>query len=309
MELGQAWKTDFLVISSNPKSLTPVTLAQVERPNECCFGLPALAETVFTSEYNNDEHSMISFLNNEFTNGQMYLQRFDAGVWSNVVGLTDDTYGTNFAYGFFETMYEEKAIGYLLDWAKVLTLQGEGRYRLRMFGILIDATFVNQYSLDFCLQEYKPHLADYSVRIDWYLNGNIGSLLSDERKEDYGTLDWFNQIRLPDSIFGNDKSAFERNFTRYDTGKKIWTQDNQVESYLLRISPVPNEIHRTLKINMLQADDIVITDYNSTNPTKHSKKSVIPTSDWEPNWVDGVEKASVEVEFQQAFENLQHKRC
>lgn len=308
---GTAIKQDFEVIRKSPlKSLTEPPIAQ-DDPVGCCFGMPALAETAFTSETKNDVHSPYFVWNNAFTSAEMTLQRFDGGIWVTVATLNDNTYGKFNAFAFFITMFQESAIAYELEWSKVLTINGSGRYRVRCQATpFTSATPVDQFSLEFCLFEYQDNLADKTTRWTWFLNGTIGDENDDEHKIDYGILDWRNQIRLPNSLFGNDKSAeHEKEFVKYQNGKQTWIKDSQVESYTLMTGSYPSEIHRFIKINILMADDIFVTDYNKLNPNKHVDTNVTWIGTYEPKYTKGVLKSPVETEFNQSTQNLNHKRC
>lgn len=306
---GEAQTEVFTLIQSDPSNKTLITIAQEAAPSECCFGLPAFAETVFTSEFNNDQHDVLTYWNQEFTGAVITLQRFEGNVFVDVVDITDNTLGTFDAFGFFTTIFQENAIGFLVDWALVLAAEGKGRYRFKTTGTTFTSTTVDELSLDFCLEEYNTFKAKTTVRIDWFLNSIIGDQDDDTKKKDYVTLNRFNQIRLPDSMFGNDKSDFETEYLQLDTGVQIWLSNKQVESYLLRTGLLPNEVHKLISVNILHADSIFITDYNTVNPTKHTNKSVIHIGGYEPEWVNGVLKARVTVEFEQATQNRENKRC
>lgn len=308
LKQGIVIKQKFVLIKDSPGGV-PVTVVASVNLDKCCFELPALAELSFTSEFKNDKHSAIFFWNNGFVSAEMKLQRFENGAWSDGILLSDNTYGINFAYGFYETIYKEKAQGYLLDWNLTLAIDGEGNYRIKATGTTIAGALVEQYSMDFCLKTYTEARADRTVRIDWWLNGNLGNLLNDSLKRDFGALNWFNSIRLPESKFGNDTSSYERTFVKYQNGKQIWTKDVQIEEYSLRTGRFTNELHRFIKIDILQADDIRITDYNTENAVTHQNKFVIVSGNYEPKWIDGSMFASVEVKFQQAYQNFEHRRC
>jgi hypothetical protein len=311
---GQSTKADFLLIKDNPTPETKLSFTQNE--SGCCFVLPVFAETVFTSDFYNDKFCPLFFWNRGFSTADLWLQKYVNGVWVDTVELNiDDWTETNLAYdpsvfGFFENIYNEKAIGYQLSWRLVLTDSnlGAGTYRIKSTGTAIFGGTVSKYSLEFCLQEYTQPRADETVRIEWWLNGNIGNPDDDQLKRDYGTLNWYNQIRLPGSRFGYDTSQFEREFVKYQNGKEVWLTDKQIEEYILKTGYFDRATHRYIKIDILQADDIRITDYNIQNPTPNQNKFVIVNGNYEPVWQPGTLYAPVEIKFQQAYQNLNHKR-
>lgn len=303
---GQAIKQDFLVIRDDPKTQNESFAAPENQ--DCCFILPALAEKVYTSPLKNDRHSWIQWYNQAFTEAKMTLQKVEGGEYIDVADLEDSTYGTNFEYGFYETIYDEKAIGYLIDWRKVLLEEGEGDYRIKSTGKQVIGDDVVTYSFEFCLKEFTPNRADKTVRLTWYKNGNTGSLTNDARKVDYGTLNWLNEIRLPNAYFGDDKSETEDEYTKYQPGNMVWLQQTQVEDYTLGIGLIPNMLHRFLKIDAFHSDEIYVTDYNLNNDTTHINRKVIWQSSYEPRRHRGSQLSSVTVTFKQADQNLNVKR-
>lgn len=307
--LGECIKRNFKVIRDNPEVIPPMVL--VPNTKECCFSLPALAEVTFTNELFNDKHSPLFFFNNGFSSALLYLEKYINGVWTVVKNLTDNTYGIFYDYGFFENIYKEKPIGIELNWASVLNDVdlGEGRYRVKATGTTLMSTTVDRYSFDFCLKEYNQNRADETVRISWWMNGSSGDPEDDKKRKDFGTLDWFNQLRLPLSKFGWDETETERNYVKYETGKKVWLKDSDVESYLLKVGQQPNELRRFIKFDLMKASDISITDYNIVNATRHENRFVIPASGHKPNYYDNSIMASVELKFEQQYQNHTHKRC
>lgn len=280
-----------------------------ETTSDCCIKLPVLAETVFTSNYFNDITAPLFFWGPGFSTADLKLQKYTSGAWADTATLNVSTWGTAYTYGFFTNIYSEKAIGYKLQWKLVLAAFGEGNYRIKSTGTrLIGGALISKYSFEFCLSEYTANRADETVRFEWYLNGTIGNPEKDSTKRDYGTLNWYNQFRLPDSKFGWDSSPFEHEFVKYQNGKKTWLKDSQVEEYLLKIGRMDNSIHRYIKIDVLQADEINITDYNIFNANRHQSREVIHIGSYEPNWDTGSLLADVEVKFAQRYQNHIHKR-
>jgi len=307
---GQAIRQQFKVIRFNPKPATPLNVSAENQ--DCCFFLPALAEAdnANTSQFKNDKHSFYQVYCQAFTNVVFKLQKSTSGQdYQDVATLNDNTYGINYPFGFFVTMYGENAICYTLDFAKILFEEGEADYRIKAVATpLIGSDPVLSYSFEFCLKTYTDDRANRTVRLEWYKSGNSGAIDDDTKKTDYGTLDLFNQIRLPSAMFGFDEGTFEREFVKYQNGNKIWTRDVQIEEYTLKVDPIPNYLHRFLRIDALQSDDIYITDFNLNNPTQHVNRKVIPNANYSAQWNTYTKNASVELKFQQAIQNLIHKR-
>lgn len=302
---GQAIKKNFYILQVPGTNFENMDL--IPKKKECCFTLPALAETVFTSKYKNDKHSVIWFFGELFSNAKIYLQKKINGIYVDYE-LTDDSYGTFKPFGFYTNKFNEKAIGYQIDWALILAAKGQGVYRFKCTGTPSIGDAVLYYSFEFDLRIYNDHRANRTVRVEWYRKGILGSKTNDSKIDDFGNLNYYNALRLPKSIFGFETSTFERNFVKYPNGSKIWLQDEQVEEFTLRIIQVPEPVHRFLRVDMMQSGRVIVTDYNSSNPTKHIEREVIPNSDYTPGWKEGVMTATVELKFNAFYQNLTHLR-
>jgi hypothetical protein len=305
--LGTTIKEVFEVIDNAP--LGPVFAPLLETVNleKCCFMLPALAESSFTNALKNDFHSPFFYWSNAFTTADMQLQEFTNGEWSDLVALVDNTYGRFFTYGTYGTI--EPLNGYQLQWSLVLSIHGEGTYRVKSTGAKILGGTLEKYSLDFCLKEYTDARAENSVVIDWTLTGSVGDEENDELRKDYANLGWINQLRLPNAMFSQTESEFSTETTKYQNGSMTQTSDNQVEGYLLQVASMPNTVIRFLRINAFQAFDLRFTDYNSKNPTPMTNKKVTEPSGFEQTLVAGVDKMKWSINFKPKFQNFTHKRC
>jgi len=309
--IGTITKQDFLIIRNNPISLRSEPVIEILEPTgKCCFQIKVLAESSFTNETKNDVISKIFFFDKTCTNVVMKLQSYINGTWTYIATLNNNTYGTYYSYGFHETIYNEKAVGYKIDFAEVLAEEGEGKYRIKCTAETITGVTLTKYSLEYCLYEYYNHLADETVKIEWYLNGIVGDIDTDEKRNDYGNLNWYNSIRLPQSKFGYDTSETERTFTRYQTtGSQIWTKNKVTPEYTLKTGMFNMDLHRLLQFNVLMGDIIYITDYNSQNAGAYVKKAVRPNGGYAPKWYDNSKYASVEIKFNNYYDNHEHKRC
>lgn len=276
--------------------------------NNCNFFLPALAEYEPTDDHFNDKHSVIWFFDELFTEAKIYLQSKSSGVWVDISELTDNTYGIFYEYGFFVNKFSEKSLGYLIDWSKVLNEEGPGVYRVRTSGTKSIGVFADQYSFEFNLQVYTLDRADRTTRVQWNRSGVLGNRLQDERVDDYGILNWFNQIRIPNSIFGFGNSELTEEYIRYPNGSNIWVGDSQIEELTWNIYHLPNYIHRFIQVDILQSGKILFNDYNKLAPTQTIDRIVVPVSGYKPEWIIGTINANVSVTFKPYFENLTHKR-
>ena len=309
MALGEAIKQDFKIIKNNPSG----DLVELDLPkstvNDCCFTIPVFAKSTGGDNYINDQSSVLWFYDAGFTDAVLNLQKYENGSWSEVANLNNDTYGTYYPFGFEVNDKEENLLGYLINWQLILAGLGAGTYRVQTEETTVLGDIVNRFSLEWCLQEYTDNRANYTTRIDWYNTGIIGSTTNDKDTRDFGSLNWFNQVRLPDTTFGEDTATYEREYVRYQNGQQVWLQDNSVEEYTLKTGRFPSYLHKLIKFDLLQAERILITNYDADAPVQHTDKEVIPSSNYEPNYFRGSKLADVVVTFQQAYQNHQHKRC
>jgi hypothetical protein len=73
---------------------------------------------------------------------------------------------------------------------------------------------------------------------------------------------------------------------------------------------LPESLHNLLKTDVLQADRIIVTDYNKNNAEQFIDVCVRGNSDYEPQWNESRSKlASVELKFILEFNNYRKKRC
>ena len=313
MPLGEAIYEDFLLIADNPVIATGYSIPSVS--TECCFLLNVLAETVITDALRNDKSDFIKFYGNSFSSSSMILQQFLVGVWTDVKTLNNNDVGTYFAFGFTTNTFGEKAMGYLINWQLVLTFGGlgVGSYRIKTVDLNNISPTQNQYSFEYCLQEWTQYREDGTVKLEWNMNALVGDPANDQKKRDFGTQNRYNQIRLYGD-FGRDTTPFESEFVHYQPGangkgKEVWVKNQFFDSFLLGLYPLPYYIHNFLKHDMMLGDDVRISDFNTANPIHHIQRYVKASGNFDPQWNFGSKNASVELKFEQLFQNNQHKRC
>ena len=286
---------------------------------ECCFQLPVFADLASPDDiYRNDKHSIIGKYDYSFFSVvTIFIQKWNGSAWVDEVEVIDDTYGTSYNYGYFSSSDGRLLyVGFVADFNLILDGLGEGSYRFRYKELDFNANETETiYPFEFCLKTYNENLVDFSVRFETYTKGITGDVDSDLDTWDFINVTnilpngWFNQWRLPNSFFGYNKSAYQRDYIRYQNGQEVWLQDEQVESYTWNSGFYPALLHDYIKTNILQADDITVTDYNSNNPNVIKNKAVNASSNYEPNWQYNNKKAFVDVDFIQEYQNRRKKRC
>lgn len=308
---GEAIKQDFIFVLEDPNPQTPVLDLPDSTTRDCCsdFFLLALADTGSIDELKNDKAGFLFFFSTAISSATLKLQKATNGVFADIDDLDDSTYGTFFAFGFFVNDAGEQFIAYQLEWKKVLTLKGAGTYRVKADGIVSFGGINTQLSTEYCLSQYTAERANKTVRIEYFLSGQLG-IADDKKIKDLGTLNFFNGIRLS-GFFGFPTSTYETDHIQFANGQRVFVEDEQEPEFTLKLAPdTASFIHELMRTDVMQADRIEITDYNANNPQAFIKKAVIKNSEYAPNWNKLQNKtASVEVKFIQEFNNLKKLRC
>lgn len=320
MSGGEVCTQTFNLISSAPVGADDALNLPETTVLDCCFSLSVLAQLSGTVDTENDKVRVLFAREENITDILLKLDKFVAGSFSEVANLTDDTYGTNFPFAFFQTLNADGSVlknyrGYEIEWQKVLIAFGEGTYRIRTEETTIFATTVNNFSLEWCLKIYTPERADGTVRISYIQDGIIADINNYKLTKDYFGLNWFNQIRIP-AFFGNETSTYEREYVEFTNRQRKSIADTQEPEFSLNTRRLPSFVHDILKTDVLQANQILITDYNKNNvknangSTKYVDFCVQGNSDYDPQWNESRSVlASVEIKFRLEFNTFRKKNC
>lgn len=304
---GQCTTETFYILSPAGDGVVQ-NLQPIARPGCDNFYLPVFAEEAITNDLYNDKHSVIWFFDELFTEAHIFLQKKTGGSYIDVAEITDNTYGTFYELGFFINKFGESAIGVQIDWQKILTEEDTGVYRFKVTAVKSIGTFEPEYSFEFRLLKYSAARADQTVRVEWYRNGVLGDRSIDQKLNDYGVLNWYNQIRLPFTIFGFDTNEQVSEYVKYPNGANDWIQDSAVRELTLQIDRLPAAIHTFVEVDIMLAGYQIITDYNTQAPTKNVNRRVVPTSGYKPEYQQGTDLAPCTVTFKPYYENLTHLR-
>lgn len=299
---GDAIKKDFLLILKS--GAQPETIEYIESAAErCCFKMKVLADVASSTSSKNDVTSAYFGYYQNVTNVVLSLWKDDVDT-----GVVLGTYGTLYAYGFHEDD-GKKYIGYQINWKAILTepTLGEGEYFVRATKTMLTGGTQTEDSFTWCLQQFTNARAEGTVKIEFTHTGIIGDYLLDDEQKSFKDLDWYNSIRLEGQVYG-EKSEFEIEEIQYNSGTKIDSKVDQDPIYELILHPIPNFLHRYMKIEALLADEILITDYNTDNPLKPIvQKAVLFKGNYEPQWKGRNPNASVIIQLNQKINNLRKK--
>lgn len=310
---GECIKDDFLFIADNP---FPEVIAPdlPDRTHDCCsyFKLKALASIADADPLKNDRKGFIWWFDPVITTVVMELEKADnSGTYSTLATLNTGTYGTFYAYGFFTNGFGEKFIGYQLEWRNVLTAHGPGMYRVKVnltAAIGSPALTGFFYSYEYCLEHYTGETANGTVRIEYYISGRLGRMDTDKKQKDFGTLDWYDQIRLS-GWFGFPKATYETEYTTRTDGSRKYVEDNQEPEYVMTLFNLPAFVHNLMRVDVMMADTVAVTDYNAENAETFVQKYVQKASEYSPNWHELQSKlASVNLKWRQEYNNYRKLR-
>lgn len=312
MSNGEIIAKKFIFVQADPDQ-TPRTLdLPANTALDCCFCIPALAESGSTDELKNDIANFIYHFGSTVTTSTLYLQKHNGAEFADVAALTGSSvYGTDVPFGSISTG-DLNYIGYQLEWEKVLTAEGIGSYRVRIeytsLGSVIDL-----FSFPYKLQIYNPVRADETVRVDFYNDKIIGKYDDPKLTRNFlpfTSLGWRNQLRLPNSIFGYPTSTYEQEEVRYLSGRRVDNKNEQEPEYKLIVGGAPYWLHDYIRTEVLQSDLISITDYNSTNPAGCFVEFDVKNSGgYEPGWEADLQNVPVEMTFRIDTNNLRSLIC
>lgn len=305
---GEASSKKFFLISENQTPESSTLDLPASRLRKCCpgFQLTVFADISSNDTFKNDYHRPIWRFDPSVSTVVLKLFK-GAAELATLSGST--TYGTNYDYGYIVNSFGEKMVSYNIEWKKVLTLHGQGIYKVKAF---VTPSFGDPFVLEdfeFCLRQYNADLVDGSVKLEYTNRAKIGDKNDDKKVFDYGKQDVKDMIRLP-GRFGYPTASYEEDRNRYNNGARKYVKDTQKPLLTLTLKPIHAILHELMRVDVMMSDELLITDYNSTNPLKYNQKAVYKDDGYEPNWKpDASEYASVVVKFNQYYNNLDKSRC
>lgn len=306
------WSEYFGLIPVNPvdeptQVLTPEQL-------DCCGDLvwKVLADSATSDPLKNDVTNFIEWYDKVgITDCVVYLNKSD-GTRIDLTG--DSTYGTPYDFGFdimpnVDTNGNgEKAVGYYVEWKKVLADLGEGVYFLEFEATTLFGATSIKYTPAFCLKQYTVERANGTVRLEYYLNGIVGKNENDKKVRDYLQSNWYNQYRFSGFFFYKN-SNYKVDEIQYQNGFIDEVEHSQEPEYLLKLKPIPFYKHDILRTDILMSNKILVTDYNTKNIDNYYQKEVKKTGNYEPVIHPLQRKiASVDINFKQGYNNLNKYR-
>lgn len=308
---GECIQQIFKMIPKSPVPNTDLVNLPANPLPGCCsdFVIKVLADDTGEA-MSNDISGTYLWCDPVVTAATMKLKKFSSSLatWEDADDLDDNDYGVLYPFGSIVNSLGQKFIAYKIDWAKVLDLLGEGSYKV---AFSITAPVFGEQVIDsyeYCLKTYTPERADGTIRLEYFLNGVIGDYSDDTKIRDFANLNWYNQLRVP-GYFGYPKSTYKSEDVEYENGQSNFIEDEQTPLYKMKIKMIPFFMHEIIRTDYMQADRLLVTDYNSRNNGSYISKGIRKESGYEPNWHElGSEFASVELQFRNEFNNYRKLR-
>ena len=209
------------------------------------------AETTITADYKNDKTSLLFRKLASTDTVSIHLKN---DLLNLDVTITDDTLGTY--YSSFTS--QPLQIGFICDWQKVLTTHGIGVYYFEISKIILGESEVIT-SVNYSLQEYSDELANGTVRIDSYQDGNIKNTNVIFKGLIPGG--WFNSVRIQGRLMNKTPNFTQDNYYN-QVDKLVQIRDTVQNEWLIETGLLRIEVADLLLENMFLANKIVVSDFN-----------------------------------------------
>jgi len=217
-------------------------------------------------------------------------------LWKNgkKLGNISNTYGTYWASFGVGNLYT----GYEIEWKKVNTAHGTGRYNIKQVSTIIGITTTVE-SRTFELMLYSDILADKTVKIESWQTGNIiGSPFNFENLRKNG---WLQQYRIK-GFFGEKSPVLELDNYMNPQYEHVQIQAKIIKEYTLRSKYINAEVANDLFYTNMLANKILITDYNILNNERFTQVDLIPIEPTSVNYSKLLVKH--EWKFKERIENF-----
>ncbi len=223
---------------------------------ECCYKNIVLASQSLTDDWANDYNSFWGL--KQLPDDEITFILIDSD--NNEYNLNDDTYGAFWGFGGFTEQPDLTVIR--VNWKNVLSLLGEGVYRVKKTTIIAGIPF-DEFYPTFILEEFTHNRADKTVRMDCVMNGELVHLGVDFKGTNFATT-----LRMG-GYFGNRSPKYTQDNLVKRSYKVVQVSMSSEDEYEFQTHLLPECITEQIYDFHLFADEIFISDYNKAN---HSYK-------------------------------------
>ncbi len=179
------------------------------------------------------------------------------------VDIINDSYGVLVNYGDHLNSPNLKTL--VLEWKKVLTLHGEGKYQV-IKQINTGGIDYEVESNTFVLKQFTQQRADKTVRIDGFQDSYIKYIDVDFNETQFKT-----SLRM-NGFFGDPQHKFTEDNTIYYSDENVQNSIDQEVEYLFQANLIPSCISEELFDFVLLSKRLYVNDYNSNNHSYCYKK-------------------------------------
>lgn len=186
---------------------------------------------------------------------------------SLVAELNNSDLGTHYPTFANKPLY----VGFVIDWTLVLAAHGAGMYYVKIIKNIMGTDIIT-YSHDYKLFEFSWDLANKTIKIESWQNGNIIA-----NSLDYTNLidgGWFASIRI-NGFFGNKTPKITTDHYLNSAYESLQIQDKITNEYKLESGLIPSSIANYIIYDMLLGNIVKMSDYNNFNSEEYLRKEVI----------------------------------
>ena len=246
---------------------------------------------------NNDVSTVIWWFNSTTTAASIVMYKWLNGGWVSQGTISDNTYGTYGAFGYYTNSEGQNFISLQVAWANVLSVKGAGSYKFVCSWTDSIVGNGSATSYEFCLYPYSNLIVDGTIRLEYWLSGTTEDIENDQLIKDYGTLSIYNTLRV-NGFFGYPERNYETENIQYNNGQYVWVEDYKKPIYTCKLLLLPEWLHTIIATDFMMADTRAITDYNSKNNGAYVTKYVMKESGYSPKYYPlQANNASVELKF------------
>lgn len=263
----------------------------------CCDKILALAGG--DEDWQNDKASFI--YGAAYDNGggviiNMYLQKDNVDIHELD---SESPLGIHYPLGTWNNVTAQKLYsGFEIEWALVLQMFGYGNYSVRAEILIGENEPLEELSECYEVREYNCSLADNSVYFEWVQNGEtkFGAF-------DFTGMNW-RQYRRVKGKFAQWKPTIEKDSVLYSNYYEKQVQDSVPNKYVFESELLMYPTTKKLIEDVMLADDIYITDYNTFNHRNDYLSFPVRQDEIELNEQPGSKKAQLNLTFTDRFKNF-----
>lgn len=187
-----------------------------------------------------------------------------------VATISDDSLGTFFDGFTAQPLY----VGWLADWTLIFNAFSGGEYQVKVTSDILGQ--VQEFeSRKFRLAFFDPELANRTVKIESFQNGNIVS--SEFDFTDLLEGGWPSSIRLR-GVFGEMAPSLEKDIFLDSSYRETQNRDQTIREYSLRCEIVPETIFTRIASEDILGNQVLISAFNVFNDVIYAKFPVTPDS-------------------------------